>query len=229
MKICNKCQENKTLNEFHKCWRRKDGHKNTCKSCRNKTNKRVTKKYKNSKECSVCKKVKSLNKFYKDSSVSHGLRSECIPCSKLYTNRNSKEECIVCKKVFDKTDPSITCSRKCSKIRSKEIYRKNSKKWKEKNPTKYKLKSGKRRKSLKQATPKWVNISDLDGFYKEAKWLSENSVNNYHVDHIVPILNKNVCGLNVPANIQILCEKDNLNKSNKFDGTYENKNWKKKK
>lgn len=227
MKICNKCEKRKHLQEFHKCWRRKDGHKNTCKSCRNKTDKRFTKKYKNSKECSLCKKIKPLGDFYKDSSVSHGFRSECMDCSKTYTNRNSTHNCVICDKLFSRTSPSITCSKKCKKIRKKETSRKNAQKWKEKNPAKYKIKSGKRRKFVKKATPNWVSITDLNAIHNEAKWLSENSKDNYHVDHIIPIINKNVCGLNVPENIQILSESDNLIKSNKFDGTYDNNSWKK--
>ena len=60
---------------------------------------------------------------------------------------------------------------------------------------------------------------------QEIQWLSEEKL---QVDHIIPLRNKNVSGLHVPWNLQILSESDNITKSNFFDGTYDNNGWKKK-
>lgn len=59
------------------------------------------------------------------------------------------------------------------------------------------------------ATPKWVNIKEIINFYI-------NTPEGMTVDHIIPIHNKNVCGLNVPWNLQYLSHNQNSTKKNKF-------------
>ena len=79
--------------------------------------------------------------------------------------------------------------------------------------------SAKRRASKIKATPCWLTNSDttlIQKYYTEAKQLQEATGEKFHVDHIIPLQGKNVCGLHVPWNLQVLPAKDNLTKSNKF-------------
>jgi len=58
------------------------------------------------------------------------------------------------------------------------------------------------------AIPKWVDKNLVNDMYLEARY------NGMHVDHIVPICGKNVCGLHWEGNLQLLPEKENLKKGN---------------
>lgn len=98
--------------------------------------------------------------------------------------------------------------------------REKDKLWRQNNLDKDAAKTAKRRAIKLKATPKWLNKShlrDIYSFYKQAKKMEQEFHQKYHVDHIVPLRGKTVCGLHVPWNLQILPEKANLEKSNKYE------------
>jgi hypothetical protein len=62
-------------------------------------------------------------------------------------------------------------------------------------------------------TPRWADKALLQFWHDLTK---TPLFNGYHVDHIVPLRGKDVCGLNTPENIQILPAQQNLSKKNSF-------------
>lgn len=73
-----------------------------------------------------------------------------------------------------------------------------------------------RRKATKlQASPSWADAEAIEAIYEQARNVSAETGIKYHVDHIVPLQSKFVCGLHVEANLQILTAPANQSKSNR--------------
>jgi len=69
-----------------------------------------------------------------------------------------------------------------------------------------------------KATPKWLSRDqkfEIQAIYIESARLSKETGVPHHVDHIEALRGKNVCGLHVPWNLQILTAKENMSKGNR--------------
>ena len=88
-------------------------------------------------------------------------------------------------------------------------YRKN-------NPERRVALTVKYRATKLRRTPIWANHFEIKMFYDVAKVLSRGGV-LFHVDHIVPLRGKEVSGLHVQDNLQVLPWHENLKKSIKFE------------
>lgn len=64
------------------------------------------------------------------------------------------------------------------------------------------------RRRTKRATPKWADLKVIDSFLMTRP-------DGYHLDHIIPLRGKRVCGLHVLENLQFIPAEENKNKSNK--------------
>lgn len=71
-------------------------------------------------------------------------------------------------------------------------------------------------RQLYKAWPEWASHHpEFKVIHKEWKVRKANG-ENVHKDHIVPIISELVCGLHVPWNLQIISDKENYAKSNKW-------------
>lgn len=94
----------------------------------------------------------------------------------------------------------------------RETYRLN-------NPEAHRIKCNVRRRRHREATPTWLTKEQKDNIkqlYIEAQKLSKLTGVRYEVDHIIPLINENVCGLHVPWNLQVIPKLENLKKANKI-------------
>lgn len=76
--------------------------------------------------------------------------------------------------------------------------------------TKRAAESGKRRAGVDQRLPVWADLAEIARIYA-------NCPAGHHVDHIVPLFGKLVCGLHVPENLQYLTAAENFSKNARFD------------
>jgi len=91
-----------------------------------------------------------------------------------------------------------------------------TKRWRLKNPARVRANKAQRRAAQLQRTVSWSNKKLIEQVYKQARALTVETGELYHVDHIIPLKGKLVSGLHVETNLQAIPAKDNLSKSNKF-------------
>ena len=88
--------------------------------------------------------------------------------------------------------------------------------WVQNNPEKaranYAAATARYRAAKLRASPPWLDA----GLRAQIRKIYSECPEGHHVDHIVPLQGKDVCGLHVPWNLQILDAKENLTKNNKF-------------
>lgn len=86
--------------------------------------------------------------------------------------------------------------------------------WRQKNPHRVAAYSVEYRTAMRGATPSWADEFEMECVYKLAAAYRSIGL-HMHVDHIVPLQGKTVCGLHTPDNLQILGRAENIRKSNR--------------
>lgn len=76
-------------------------------------------------------------------------------------------------------------------------------------------KLARRRATKHGATPMWANLDAIKMVYKLARAITEQTGIKHHVDHVVPLQSKFVCGLHVEVNLQVIPWLENFRKANR--------------
>lgn len=140
------------------------------------------------KVCNMCKEEKPLNMFHKASRSSDGHQYSCKHCKKAYQS-NSKSRLEVSRKYYAR------------------------------NTHKHSQLVRARQAGLKKATPDWLTEAhklEMSDLYWLARDLSTFGDEPYEVDHIVPLKGRDICGLHVPWNLQVLPRSINRSKHNGY-------------
>jgi hypothetical protein len=167
------------------------------------------------------------------------------PCSRGHVAlRKTKGCCVECMKedwAIDNAKRAEKPKTEASKAAGKRYYEKNKdavkaravarpkKKVQEyrdaydvRNPEQRLARASIRRRRFRSATPPWLTKEQkaaMKQLYVEAQRLTKLTGERYVVDHIVPLINEDVCGLHVPWNLRVITQDENLVKSNKLVDT----------
>lgn len=89
-------------------------------------------------------------------------------------------------------------------------------KWCRKNSYKRSAAQSLRKATALKATPKWANHFFIKEAYHLAALRTKHLGFKWHVDHIVPLKSKKVCGLHAHTNIQVIPASKNISKHNRY-------------
>lgn len=156
------------------------------------------------KACSTCKKEKELSEFNKSKRYPDGHACQCKNCRKEYRERNKDFIRANYKIWFQENKGYMTIAHK---------------KWRENNLAKHNANSARYRASKLLATPKWLtreHLKEIEQFYIQAENLTKSTKVKYTVDHIMPLQGKDICGLHVPWNLQVITQIENTRKLNRI-------------
>jgi hypothetical protein len=155
------------------------------------------------KQCNKCLEVKPLEEFYKLAHGHKGVFGQCIVChnsrAKELRKLKGKEYHSQRAKKYLDLNPQ---ARERARIRNQD--------WRKNNLAYDAFRASMRRQAIKQATPNWADFDEIQMIYEKASYFG------FEVDHVVPIKSKLVCGLNVPANMQLLHKSLNASKGNRY-------------
>lgn len=182
------------------------------------------------KICKKCKQIKELDLFYKCWDKPDGHAYICKKCDNERNSirRKQPKEKIKRKNYFlkytIKNKEKLSSYYKNYFLTHKEIYKSRNKQWtalnseraKELGRKNFQKKSRKDKHKANQAMRRAIKLhATFPGYNEEIKKIYLNCPIGYHVDHIIPLRGKLVCGLHVPWNLQYLPAIENIKKGNK--------------
>lgn len=217
-KECRRCKYPLPISQFSKASRESDGLQDRCKKC----NKEVSAEYRAAnveKEKLRHKKYDQENRAERNEYLKKWQKENKDKVKK-YTNdfyiKNIKKEHERGKKYYYENQEEEKRKAKEWRLKNLEYARLYDSIYAQENKNKINAKQAKRRALKHNATVSWRNNAKILAIYMECAELTKATGIKHHVDHIIPLISKEVCGLHWEANLQILTAHENLTKHNKL-------------
>jgi hypothetical protein len=213
-KKCTRCLIEKSLDSFAKRSASADGLMYTCRDC--------NKKYQRDNSEAIRAKKKEYydanrDSILEDKSKYYIEKSDSIKSKRKNYYHQNKDKCAEQMKSYREANPEkIKQLQKDYIDKNREEIRKKRSAYQKTNIELFNAHSAKRRAYKLKATVGWTDDAIIKSLYAAAKTISENTGILHHVDHVVPLKSKYVCGLHVPCNLQIIPASENLSKRNSY-------------
>lgn len=181
------------------------------------------------KQCTKCGKSKPLSEYPR---MQGGYRPRCKPChvhdSRSWAVKNHSAYLARMRKWYDENKRSsrvvLTKEEKLARkraynaiwsVKNKDRFVQMRKDWSQKNKHIEMERVRRRQAAKRQATPKWADVLKMREIYRLALQRSKDTGIPHHVDHIVPLKSKLVCGLHAETNLRVVPAIVNLKKNNR--------------
>lgn len=194
MKTCTKCGAEKPCNEF-------SNNKHWCKVCVSVYNT----KYRKNNEQSI--KIQQAAHYQSN--------KKAIRAKQIKYREGHPDLAIVDLVRLNKWNETHPLEAKARSLKHAKAHPEKLQLWKKKNPQKVNANTAARKSKRLNATPAWVIAELIALKYADAIKISQMTGIKCHVDHIIPLRSKLVCGLHVEYNLQILSQTENISKGNR--------------
>jgi len=168
------------------------------------------------KRCGRCEIEKPHADFYKDRNRKDGLTPQCIACRKQSYRDNAPRRIAAMGEWAKKNAERSRQIKRRYAEKFPERVQASRKAWEIANPAAKAEKEARRRAAKLNATPRWNDVDRMREFYFAADFLSMVTGEWYHVDHIVPLQSKLVCGFHADSNLQVVPGAHNQAKGNRW-------------
>ena len=162
-------------------------------------------------------RIKHLEQRKKDNKIWREKNKEHLKVSKKeYVEKNRELVSRKKREYYEKNKEKVKAQKKISVSKKPDYYKELAKKWREKNHGKVIASNRNRKSMLRKAEGNHSNLDIANLLLKQrnhcAGCFKKIKGNNYHVDHIQPLV---LGGSNWPSNLQILCPYCNCSKGGK--------------
>lgn len=169
--------------------------------------------------CRKCMTTKNVAEFYKHKLTSDGYNSHCKSCviatAVAWKRANLHSARAATRKWNTKNPKKLIAATRKWKVANLERNKASARRWSKAHPAQANLRNARHRARKLNATPVWANQFFIAEIYDLAQRRTKMLGFDWHVDHIIPLNSKLVCGLHVENNLRVVPGIENARKGNR--------------